>query len=301
MGQRQSREGGVPVTQDGLCHGEKPGGALRFVCISDTHDLHTEITEEGSSIALPPGDVLLHSGDFTYYGTCGDVEHFVRWFAQQPHKHKIFIAGNHDIGLEPPEERGGRYVGMGEKWKKGGEGNDSNEPTQVRERMFNLLKELEAEGCKIHYLEDSSVELEGIKVYGSPWSPAIVLPWFARLCITVGRMAFNLMTPADQEAKWAEIPPDADVVVTHSPPFGICDRTFFGSHVGDVKLRERVLRDVRPQFHVFGHVHEGRGVETFQHPDGSRTAFINAAVCDTSHPYKAVQGPWFFDVAPRRQ
>ena len=50
--------------------------------------------------------------------------------------------------------------------------------------------------------------MEGVKVYGSPWQP-----WF-------GGWAFNLERGPDIAAKWALIPDDTDVLLTHGPPAG---------------------------------------------------------------------------------
>ena len=46
-------------------------GSVRFVCISDTH---TQLEKEGDNgLTIPDGDVLLHTGDFTMYGTPDEV------------------------------------------------------------------------------------------------------------------------------------------------------------------------------------------------------------------------------------
>jgi len=44
---------------------------VRFVCMSDTHS-----NAAFFSNVLPPGDVFLHAGDFTYRGLPGEVEKF---------------------------------------------------------------------------------------------------------------------------------------------------------------------------------------------------------------------------------
>ena len=44
---------------------------VRFVCISDTHAQAEKIRTE-----LPPGDVLIHAGDFTNTGTPNEVMQF---------------------------------------------------------------------------------------------------------------------------------------------------------------------------------------------------------------------------------
>ena len=43
---------------------------VRFVCISDTH---THL-ERSRALEIPDGDVLLHAGDFTVYGTPDEVQ-----------------------------------------------------------------------------------------------------------------------------------------------------------------------------------------------------------------------------------
>lgn len=67
---------------------------MKVVCISDTHTMHDEIT-------IPECDMLIHAGDFSYYGRWNkEVEPFVEWFGAQPAKHKILIAGNHEMNLK---------------------------------------------------------------------------------------------------------------------------------------------------------------------------------------------------------
>lgn len=44
---------------------------VRFVCMSDTHSNATHF-----SSCIPPGDVFLHAGDFTYCGQPNEVEAF---------------------------------------------------------------------------------------------------------------------------------------------------------------------------------------------------------------------------------
>jgi len=44
---------------------------VRFVCMSDTHAHAADFSD-----VLPPGDVYLHTGDFTYLGLPHEVEDF---------------------------------------------------------------------------------------------------------------------------------------------------------------------------------------------------------------------------------
>lgn len=52
----------------------------RFVCISDTHS---------RMVHVPPGDVLLHSGDLTAVGTYSDFQRTMEWLGDLPHRTKM--------------------------------------------------------------------------------------------------------------------------------------------------------------------------------------------------------------------
>lgn len=66
---------------------------IRFVVISDTHNLHQHLE-------IPEGDVLVHAGDFTNKGTLCEVKNFAEWFCKQPHPVKLLIPGNHDMIID---------------------------------------------------------------------------------------------------------------------------------------------------------------------------------------------------------
>ena len=198
-------------------------------------------------IRVPDGDLLLHAGDATMHGTAEEIAAFDAWLASLPHPHKVVVAGNHDFLFERDPER--------------------------------------ARGLLRHavYLQDSGVEVLGLRIWGSPWQP-----WFFD-------WAFNLRRGAPLKAKWDQIPQETDVLLTHGPPHGILDRvggplprlmaavTGQGAHVGCEELREAAFR-LRPRLHVFGHIHECYGRET---RDG--TLFVNAANCDRA--YRASNPP----------
>jgi predicted phosphodiesterase len=63
---------------------------IKIVCISDTHDLHR-------NLSIPEGDILIHAGDITYFGESGTLYEFNEYMGSLPHSHKIVIAGNHDF------------------------------------------------------------------------------------------------------------------------------------------------------------------------------------------------------------
>ncbi len=125
------------------------------------------------------------------------------------------------------------------------------------------------------YLEDEAAEVEGVRFYGSPWQP-----WFYD-------WAFNLERGAEIRAKWALIPDDVEVLITHGPPLGHGDVTARGDAVGCADLLERI-RQVRPRYHLFGHIHEAFGTST----DGT-TTYVNASTCDLR--YRPVNPPVVLD------
>lgn len=114
-----------------------------------------------------------------------------------------------------------------------------------------------------HYLQDELVEIDGVKFYGSPWQP------------TFCNWSFNLDRGPAIKAKWDLIPNGIDVLITHGPPYGILDETLPNDeHVGCSDLLDAVMR-VKPQVHIFGHIHNSYGIKDF-----NGTTFINACSCN---------------------
>jgi hypothetical protein len=217
---------------------------MKLVCLSDTHNQHDKIS-------VPEGDVLIHAGDFSGTGTQKQVISFVRWFASQPHKHKIIVAGNHDITLDLPF-----YERDWHRFHK--------YPHPSHDLKSYLLRE---EG--VHYLESSVVLVEGFKFYGSPYTP--------RFC----DWGFNLDRGLPIRAEWSNIPDDTDVLITHGPPYGYGDKLSVGERVGCHDLLEEIRDRVRPKFHIFGHIHEGYGVY-----DLGASKLVNASICDEHYQIK---------------
>lgn len=126
------------------------------------------------------------------------------------------------------------------------------------------------------YLGDSGVKLNGVQFWGSPWQP-----WFYD-------WAFNAQRGGDIKRYWDLIPTDTQVLITHGPPMGIRDQCRRDERVGCEELHDAVFR-IKPKVHIFGHIHEGYGVE--EH-DGIR--FVNASSCDEN--YKPVNEPIIIDL-----
>ena len=66
-------------------------GAVRIVCISDTHTHH-------GRVRVPAGDVLVHAGDLTYMNQdyAEVARSFNAWSRAQPQALTFFTPGNHD-------------------------------------------------------------------------------------------------------------------------------------------------------------------------------------------------------------
>jgi Icc-related predicted phosphoesterase len=211
---------------------------MRIVCISDTHSHHDEIV-------VPDGDMLIHSGDATWRGGIEEIADFNRWLGTLDHRHKIFVAGNHDWLFE-------------------------TSPGAAEGLLTNAT-----------YLRDSSVSIDGLKIYGSPWQPAF-MDW-----------AFNLRRGDEIKRKWDLIPNDVDILITHGPPFGILDAvpnrlTDVAECLGCEELIKATTR-IKPRLHVFGHIHEGYGM--IQLGD---TKFVNASICDVA--YRPSNAPVVIDL-----
>lgn len=66
---------------------------MTILQISDTHNRHRSLGE------LPMTDVLVHCGDISDNGTEVEVIDFLHWLIDLPHRHKLFVSGNHDFCL----------------------------------------------------------------------------------------------------------------------------------------------------------------------------------------------------------
>lgn len=93
--------------------------------LSDTHGQHKNLK------SLPEADVIVHSGDFTFAGSEEEAYDFMNWFCNLPYKHKIFIAGNHDMCMYGADH-------------------------------------IDGLSRNVHYLYNNSIVIDGIKFYGIP-------------------------------------------------------------------------------------------------------------------------------------
>ncbi|KAH9514295.1 hypothetical protein Btru_028650 [Bulinus truncatus] len=236
---------------------------IRFVCLSDTHSK----VEKAESF-VPPGDVLLHAGDFTSVGRPQGVYEFDSFLGRLPHKAKIVIAGNHDISMD---------IDMMTKRRSHVQLKFGLKKTDVEDKLDELKVSSSRELLKnCIYLKDSSIDVCGIKIYGSPWQPEFH-DW-----------AFNLPRGEECLEKWDLIPEDTDILLTHGPPIGHGDLCSSSLRAGCVELLTTIQNRVKPKYHLFGHIHEGYGVTT-----NGETVFINGSNC--SLHYKLINKPIVFD------
>lgn len=209
-------------------------GNAKFGTIGRTIVCISDTHWRHNSIHVPGGDILVCAGDVCMPWH-KDLHQFLYWLGKQTHTYKILVAGNHDKLIQ-----------------------------NNREHYLAMCKRL-----GIIYLEDTGVELFGLRFWGSPWTP--IRP-------RNKNNAFTLPRP-ELMKKWNKIPSSIDVLITHCPPYNIgdCNTGFYkvlSNQSGDYGLLKTVARLKKLKLHVFGHQHYGRGI--YQGSQG--TYFCNAAI-----------------------
>ena len=177
--------------------------------ISDTHTYH-DLLKVPMAI-----DMVIHSGDCSNprdpYNNEPEVREFIDWYKELSPKYKIYVAGNHDSSIE---------------------------------KKLVTKKDFEDNG--IIYLENDYVTIEGIKIFGSPYTP------------NFGNWSFMRDRNKLDRFWCSAIHDDTDIVITHGPPKGILDKSENRDHqlecCGDKSLLNKLLQ-VQPAYHLFGHIH----------------------------------------------
>lgn len=166
-------------------------------------------------------DIVIFSGDCSNprntLENSFEVLKFLKWFGQLPIQYKIFTGGNHDVSIE-------RKI--------------------ITDRDFidnNII-----------HLWNQEVNIEGLKIWGSPYTPSFGEGW-----------AFN-KDRAKIGQIWSTIPEDTDIIVTHGPPKGVLDlshdRDGKLEFCGDVALKKRI-RQIKPKLVCYGHIHSTREID----------------------------------------
>jgi len=203
----------------------------------------------GNYPPLEGGDLLILAGDYTKRDKLSEWNEFYKWLADQTYKLKVYIGGNHDNFLE------------------------SCIPSQ-------MARQIDPDYPKdIEYLCDSGVEFEGLKIWGSPWIRSF--PDMNRAC-----KAFTVDTEEELQKKWDLIPSDVDILITHSPPYGVLDTTIRKECVGSKSLQMELFRRLETKLFVCGHIHESYGIEP---PGGFIKRAVNAS--HVNENYEPVNKP----------
>ena len=121
---------------------------------------------------------------------------------------------------------------------------------------------------RVHFLIGETLTVDGLKIYGHPVIP--YRPHSLNNSYAISRR---------EMAKLVTIPEDIDLLVTHSPPWGIGDANTPITRArpeesGDLYLRTRVAAMPNLKYHVFGHIHAGVGAYELSAQD---TTFINTS------------------------
>lgn len=182
---------------------------MKLLHISDTHGYH-------GLLSIPEDvDMIIHSGDASNYRdkykNREEMLDFIEWYGSLPNKCKIYVAGNHDTSIEA-----------------------------------GLITRSDFANNGIIYIENEIYIFEGIKIWGSPYTPSFGHGW-----------AFNKDRGKIHEV-WDHIPEDADIVVTHGPCKGLLDLSYNRANelemCGCANLRKRVLT-IQPKLFLSGHIH----------------------------------------------
>lgn len=234
--------------------------------ISDTHGylrIFDGVNENGKRQSLysyPDTDCVIHSGDAANSRDITDnfveATEFITFYSKFPQKIKIFVPGNHDKAFEHP--------------------------------TFGPILRDSCEKNGIHVLIHESVVIDGVKFFGSPYTPSFGKGW-----------SYNIPR-GNLKSVWDEIPLDTEVLITHGPPMQILDIVPNFSdrkpiHVGCGELYELIYGNTLKslKLHCFGHIHDNADEGIINH--GTRTlmapyflskdkkdqiiTFSNGAVC----------------------
>lgn len=183
---------------------------MDIVAFSDTHERHWQLERE---IGVPEGDMLIFAGDATVTGKQKGMELFIKWWNRFDHQHKIFVGGNHDHWI-----------------------NAANRD-EILDNFDN----------NTHYLEDDTIEINGLTIHGTPWTPVL------------GNEHPMRRSNTYRDTVYQKIPDQVDILVTHTPPHGHGDKVASGRRIGDELLAEHLEgKDVG--LHLFGHCHGNHGM-----------------------------------------
>lgn len=186
---------------------------MKLVVISDTHNKHNKIT-------IPPCDILIHAGDWSFQGRKSEVRDFSQWLNKQTQcKNIVVIPGNHELYFE---------------------------------QQLPASKLWFTEECpRAHLLIDYGCEIDGIKIWGSPIQPEFCNWAWNRNTFTIQKHWDAI--PEDTNILITHGPPYGILDQTT-----YADGSIRPDHLGCSKLLERI-KTIKPSLHFFGHIHNPGG------------------------------------------
>lgn len=193
---------------------------------------------ENYDIKIPDCDLVLIGGDI---------------FANPNIRSQLFWMNKFDVFVKSLESRGINWLMTA-----------GNHDTIFEPQFSHLVPDNIKEHCLLdrysHYIKtyNDLVILNKYKIYGSPWQRRY-FDW-----------SFNL-DEEDLEKKWSLIPDDTDILLLHSPPFGILD-----GGLGSPSLTKRIEELSNIKLVVFGHIHYGYGAQFSE----NGIIYVNAAQCN---------------------
>lgn len=146
-----------------------------------------------------------------------------------------------------------------------------NHDGMTQENPARAKEILENARSGVRLLLHEALELEGIRFFFSPLTPEYAGWWW-------------MLEEPDLVAKWAEIPDDTEVLITHGPPKLILDTVErqIGHHAGSSSLYARIQQLPKLRHHFFGHLHHSGG----QTVRIGGVDFTNAAVLDDRNHFR---------------
>jgi Icc-related predicted phosphoesterase len=205
---------------------------MKIIAFSDIHGQQNEkLTHwfNGNS-----ADLLIFAGDLQKNQTTDYGRDFINWFHGLPYPEKILVYGNHDSHYK-----------------------EINNYLEINKKMFS----------EITVLNNSSVNIDGIEIFGSPHSVEYGSWWF-------------MMKDEDLAGLWKLIPNNTNILITHGPPYGILDNTCEGIAAGSKTLLERLKKLNDLKYHIFGHIHEGNGIKKVDYK-----TFLNVSLLDERYQF----------------
>jgi len=245
---------------------------LRILFLSDTHALQMPSAE-----FFPDAHLCLHTGDFTSHGTLAEIVEFKHWFASlNCSMGRFVVSGNndflfHDRFMWRKEDLNALFEGQIQYLRDDTIRVDLTEERQRQNLHHSTAGHTvtgEAESSASAQRDSSSDSLPNhIVIHGAPWlmnnfnqlkTDAILLNKPIHTLTDLSNQFFFLGDELRRE-KWKLIPEDTNILLTHSPAFGILDKDTRSRHRGCSHLRERISNLPNLDLHLMGHIHGAEG------------------------------------------